>query len=331
MSIKWRIMGFVLTAWTLAAALGGMLGWSGVWGTGSAFVDYLIPFPTTGGMLHVMTLVPAAGLVGLRSAGAEPFSALARPLLLGLVLAGVLLMLNMNDILLALNSDVPMPRGAHLLQANPLGLFALTDGVIAQLWLSRREDVPRSFGAWVAAGIALLAPAAIVGSIAHEQSPTAKYRLLLGASREGESRGDEIVTLYSTMGFAPAELAAEMRTNLSLAMPPEMHETAEDQAVYFFDSLQSARTMDLGAARATWCRYEDGTPSRWHSGSADCFSDHETFAERLERAWRDTDPSLPVDSRQAAARRDACKGVSIAESASFSAVTAQRMCSALSH
>jgi hypothetical protein len=108
-----------------------------------------------------------------------------------------------------------------------------------------------------------------------------------------------------------------------------MHETAEDQAVYFFDSLQSARTMDLGAARATWCRYEDGTPSRWHSGSADCFSDHETFAERLERAWRDTDPSLPVDSRQAAARQDACKGVSIAESASFSAVTAQRMCSAL--
>jgi hypothetical protein len=329
MSIKWRIMGFVLTAWTLAAALGGMLGWRGVWGTGSAFVDYLIPFPTTGGMLHVMTLVPAASLVGLRSAGAEPLSALARPLLLGLVLAGVLLMFNMNDILLALNSDVPMPRGAHLLQANPLGLFALTDGVIAQLWLSRREDVPRSFGAWVAAGIAVLAPAAIIGSIVHERSPTAKYRLLLGASREGESRGDEIVTLYSTMGFAPAELAAEMRTNLSLALPPEMHETAEDQAVYFFDSLQSARTMDLGAARATWCRYEDGTPSRWHNGSADCFSDHETFAERLERAWHATDPTLPVDSRQNAARQAACDGVSIAESASFSAVTAQRMCSAL--
>jgi len=45
--------------------------------TDDAFVDYLIPFPTTGGMLHVMTLVPAAGLVSLRSTGVEPFSTLA--------------------------------------------------------------------------------------------------------------------------------------------------------------------------------------------------------------------------------------------------------------
>jgi hypothetical protein len=328
MNPKWRSMGFVLTAWMLAAALGGMLGWRGVWGTGSAFVDYLIPFPTTGGMLHVMTLVPAAGLVSLRSTGVEPFSTLARPLLLGLALAGVVLMLDLNDILLALNSDVPMPRGAHLLQANPLGLFALTDGVLAQFWLSRRDDVPRSSGAWVAAGIALLAPSALVVSIAQKQAPTAKYRLLLGAAREGESRGDEIVTIYSTMGFAPAELTAEMGTNLSLAMPPERHETAEDQAIYFFDSLQSARALDLGAARVTWCRYEDGTPSRWHNGKADCFSEHETFADRLQRAWQATDPSMPMESRQSAARQAACEGVTLADDASFSAIASQRMCSA---
>lgn len=50
---KQRFLVWTLIAWPLPALIAGALGWEGVWGSGSALVDYLIPIPVAGGSLHV--------------------------------------------------------------------------------------------------------------------------------------------------------------------------------------------------------------------------------------------------------------------------------------
>jgi hypothetical protein len=325
--MKLRIASFLLVAWAVPPGIALALGWNGIWGSGSAFWDYLIPFPTTGGFLHLPGIASCAGLIALRRNGREPFATLARPLSIGIALAGAVLMLDLADLHLAATTDV---ASYHVLSPNPLGLFLLSDGVLTQLWMPRRERSGTSAG-WLVAGlITALAPACLVGAAAFRHVPSAQHPLLRGTSWQGPSRGDEIVTLYSAMGFVPAALEAEFRADpMRLALPPEQHENAEDQAIYFFDSLAAARSMQLAAARATWCRYEDGTRSRWIDGQGDCFADHASFSERWEQGWADTDPGLSPDVRSFVARRLACADVVIAPDAEFSAVASQRRCSEL--
>ena len=324
--MKRRLFSFLLVAWTLPAALAGALGWSSIWGSGSAFWDYLILFPTTGGMLHLPSIAVCAALIALRQDGEEPFAALARPLAIGIGLAGVALSLDLSDLHLAATTDV---TSYHLFSENPLGLFLLSDGVLTQLWLPWRERAPS--GGWLVAGLfAALAPACLVGFVAYREAPSAHESLLRGTSWEGPARGDEIVTVYSAMGFVAAELEAEMGVDpMRFAFPPDQHVNAEDQAIHFFDSLAAAREMRVDAARMTWCRYEDGTPSRWIDGRGDCFSDHLSFSERWEQLRESTDPELSPDVRSFVARRTACANVVLVPDAAFSAVAAQGRCAEL--
>jgi len=48
-----RIVVFGILAWMAPPLVAGALGWRGVWGSGSALVDYMIPVPVAGGVLHV--------------------------------------------------------------------------------------------------------------------------------------------------------------------------------------------------------------------------------------------------------------------------------------
>ncbi|ANO52315.1 hypothetical protein BA177_14985 [Woeseia oceani] len=53
----------LILAWITPAAIAGAKGWSGIWGTGSAFAEYLIPVPVAGGVFHVPSFVIAAGVI----------------------------------------------------------------------------------------------------------------------------------------------------------------------------------------------------------------------------------------------------------------------------
>jgi hypothetical protein len=59
---KTAIGTWLVFAWVLPAAIAGALGWSGIWGSTSAFTDYLLPLPVAGGFLHSL---PLGGIVGL--------------------------------------------------------------------------------------------------------------------------------------------------------------------------------------------------------------------------------------------------------------------------
>jgi hypothetical protein len=290
-----------------------MLGWSGIWGSGSAFVDYVIPFPTTGGALHVPSVLACALLIAARRNGTEPFAGLARPLLAGLALAGALFLF-----------ELPSLR----ITGNPLGLFFLGDGLLAQLWLPHPAATSRP-ARWLAGTLALLAPPLLAAMTLAQMAPSTRNTLLPGMGRQGPERGDEIVTLYSSLGFDPAVLQSMLTKDVSLALPPEQHIDAEDQAVVFFDDLEAARGLRLEQARATWCRYEDGTPSRWAWGNVDCFSGHVSFSERLQQLRAATDPGLSPAERDLAALRRACEGVVLLPDAASTSIAAQRRCAAL--
>ncbi len=58
-----RIIDFGLLAGALNALAADALGWRGVWGSGPALVDYLIPITVAGGALHVPSFVVMLVLV----------------------------------------------------------------------------------------------------------------------------------------------------------------------------------------------------------------------------------------------------------------------------
>jgi hypothetical protein len=312
--MKIRLFGFVLMTWFASATIAGLLGWSGIWGSGSAFVDYLIPFPTTGGALHVPSIVGCVLLIAARRNGTEPFAGLARPLLVGVALAGALLLFEFPSLQVT---------------GNPLGLFFLSDGLLAQVWLGSHAAGASRPTRWIAATLALLAPPLLAAMALVQMSPSTRDTLLPGMSRQGPERGDEIVTIYSSLGFDPEVLKAKLTEDGSLALPPEQHIDAEDQAVQFFDNLEDARALRLEKARATWCRYEDGTPSRWAWGSVDCFASHVSFSERLQRLRAATDPGLTPAERDLAALRQACLGLVLLPDAASTSIAAQRRCASL--
>lgn len=87
-----------------------------------------------------------------------------------------------------------------------------------------------------------------------------------------------------------------------------MNLNTEDIAIYFYDSLASAQAQNKSGANYTVCLYQDGTATMWNPGSFDCFSNHESFSERLDKASSTQNTSLPQDVRLWLARRDACVG-----------------------
>ena len=50
-------------AWVTPAIIAEILGWRGIWGSGSAFGDALIPIPVAGGCLHVVSFCLSAAIV----------------------------------------------------------------------------------------------------------------------------------------------------------------------------------------------------------------------------------------------------------------------------
>ncbi|MGZ9030963.1 MAG: hypothetical protein ACXW2G_06295 [Burkholderiaceae bacterium] len=87
-----------------------------------------------------------------------------------------------------------------------------------------------------------------------------------------------------------------------------MNMGAEDIAIHFYDSLASAQAQNRSGANNTVCLYQDGTATLWNPGSFDCFSNHESFSERLEKAFSVQNNALPHEVRLWLARRDACVG-----------------------
>lgn len=249
--LRWLL--WCVLAWVVPAVVAGALGWQGIWGSGSAGVDYLIPIPVAGGVLHV----PSYGLMAVAVARLPHWSARGlqrwRALALALGIAGALM-------------SVEGP-GLRLTQ-NPVGLFLLSDGLLATLALAAAPQRPR-LQVDLPSLVLLLAPVALLAAVAWNLSPRSR-EFNVGAMRQGP--GDREVTVYVQTRLRPD--SAEFRSR-ALAWAMARHHPAQwhgidRTAVYFSRELDAAARADAGRVFATLCQTADGRAPRWLPGPGDC-------------------------------------------------------------
>ncbi|MBK7473659.1 MAG: hypothetical protein IPI73_26500 [Betaproteobacteria bacterium] len=135
-----RLFLWILIAWPLPALVAGALGWSSIWGSGSALGDYLIPIPVAAGALHVPSFVLCGLVVWIMPSLGARAAGLLRALLIGAALAGLLWLLKLDDILLAWQTHSTLSGSPW--QQNPLGLFVLSDALIALLFTAGASAGP---------------------------------------------------------------------------------------------------------------------------------------------------------------------------------------------
>lgn len=305
---KIRLVLWLVIGWTVPALIAGALGWKGIWGSGSALTEFLIPLPVAGGVLHVPSFLLATALVYLLPDVSPAAASRLRALLFGLFLAGLLWLLNLDDIVLALKDSQPLPY--RLWDANPLGLFVASDALLALFFTMATPQRPwLRLEGWTLLLIAL--PLALPLQMAMPR-PSSDQPFEARMSRRGHSHGDEELMVFTRLDPAAADFrqrAEAWAGALASMAHPRYHVTAEDVALRFTRSREAAQHMDSSRAEATLCLYEDGTPSRWLPGSGDCFSGHKSFGERLSEAYAQRPPGEPQELRAYFAARHLCDEV----------------------
>lgn len=302
---KTRLLLWILIAWPLPALIAGALGWTGVWGSGSAVADYLIPVPVAGGVLHVPSFVVAGVIMLLFPDFSPAAAARMRALLIGAVLAGGLWLLNLHDLWLAQQTGEKF--SGRLWQENPLGLFLLSDAALALLFTAGAEQRPR-LRLDILSLVLLLLPSALPLSMAKPRA-SADPPFKAGMSQHGEMRGDESLMVFTRLDANAADfrMQAEAWADQPAAMAhPRFHVSAEDMAVMFTRNREAARRINRDQVVATLCLYEDGAPPRWLQGAGDCFSGHQGFSERLARAAGARPQDEPAELRAYLAARELC-------------------------
>ncbi|MCW5576451.1 MAG: hypothetical protein KIT13_10195 [Burkholderiales bacterium] len=302
---KIRTLSWWLIAWTLPAVIAAALGWRGVWGGGSAFTDYLIPIPVAGGALHVPSFLVATVAVMLLPTLGAAGAVRVRALLIGMALAGVLYLLNLQPILAALKTGAAWPS---LWEANPLGLFLLSDALLALLFTAA---VPRP---WLrvdlAALVLVLLPVALPLSMALPRvGALAEVKFTAGPGQHGDARGDEMLMVHTT--FDPAAPDFRRHAEAWALQPqsmvhPRFHVSAETMALLFTRDAEAGRRSGRDKAEATLCLYEDDTPPRWLPGAGDCFSGHENFSGQVARAAAARPAEEPAELRSHLAAVELC-------------------------
>ena len=166
---------------------------------------------------------------------------------------------------------------------------------------------PEGTKEWAVSLMAALAIPVAYGMVSLKADPRQRNPFVYAGTRAAQERGDEMVFYYSKL---PLESDAFRRAASAVLdqHDPRMNMNAEDIAIHFHDSLASAQAQNKSGAKLTVCLYQDGTATTWNPGSFDCFSNHESFSERLQKAFGMQSTALPQDVRLWLARRDACVG-----------------------
>jgi hypothetical protein len=285
-----------------------MIGWKGIWGGGSAFSDLIVPAPITGGIFRVPTFVLALFVIRAYPQSSSVLAGILRAAMLAAALVGLAQLVDLERVYLSQTTDL-MLRGIPW-ERSIFGLSLMTDA-LWMLVLTHRRALVRT--PWLAAvAIVILPPALYVyGSI--QGNDRLREPFLHGHVRALPDRGDAARYAFTRMSSADptfrdaaAAYADEFR--------PEKNPNVEDLAIYFTDSLHTARSpRGSETPLATLCLYEDGTPDRWQEGEADCFTRHTTFSERRTDLAGKAPEQVPGDVWELAVETALCKNVEIPE------------------
>lgn len=149
-----RLVLWAIAMWVTPALVGGLLGWPGIWGGGTAFGDLILPAPITGGIVHVPSFVLAILLVCVYPRMAPTAATVVRAALVGAALIGLAHLVDLDRIALSFSSDHPL-RGIPW-QQDYLGLCLMTDALWTLPWTVSRP--PLRTHAVTAVAIAILLP-----------------------------------------------------------------------------------------------------------------------------------------------------------------------------
>jgi hypothetical protein len=286
-----RFLGFMLALWVTPPVVAGILGWAGIWGSGSAFTDYLIPIPVAGGALHVPTFLMAIVAVRLYGELGERVAVVVRAAFVGFALLGLALLIDVERLFLGITTDLSLTRIPW--QENPLGLFILSDSLWTFASMVRVPPLGIRLGRSLV--VALVVPslylATAVTSNEHLADPFVR-----GQSRPASGRGDEIRWIYVRLPVSDPTFESAALAWIE-PLRPERSVNVEDVAFYFTDSLDTATGVGALPAARTLCVYEDGTPDRWQPGQADCFGGHESFSDRVATLQATIPHDIPQDVR----------------------------------
>lgn len=327
--IRWTIFAFwVVLAWVAPAAAASAMGWSSVWGSGSTFVALLIPIPVADGVLHVPSFVLVSAAL-LTQPWARSIAGLARGILLGGALAGLVMLVDVTELYAAATSDAMLRQVPW--QQNPLALCVLTDCVIAQFFIGSfggRGPITRR--EWCASLVIAVAMPVFCAAAWVQTDSRMRQPLTLVGTQPGPERANDSYIFHSRLPM-DSDALREAGEKAAQDRDPRRSLYSEEVALLFFDSLEAARSMRLDAAKRTLCIYEDGTPMAWHMGRADCFTQHESFSDRVSKAFEARDRSLPVDVSAFLARRDACvdRNALVAEAGAHGGNDEKRTCESL--
>ena len=270
-------------AWVAPAMIAELLGWKGIWGAGSAFLDALIPVPVAGGVLHLPSFVIAAFTILSEKRLLHPLKNLI-PLIAACVFVGMLSFQIDFDRLLAYFFTDYRPSGSPLrLDSNLLFLFITSDAFWVFFYTAIVKGRRPPSRLWT---VLIIVPFCVVGLV------SLKYKLSgpkfkIGGTFPGDQRGQEIRLVYTSSGYNEKVLLDWFDSKGYLSRPWANPNT-EHSAVYFTTSMQAIKwgKRDLitpDTTVATICLYEQDKSMQLHKGMVDCFSGKETTAQKLER------------------------------------------------
>jgi hypothetical protein len=298
----------LVLAWITPALVAGMLGWTGIWGTGSALVEYLLPVPVAGGFLHLPSFVAAAGLVLAERRLSESLARSVPAIAAGVLVAALCLALDTERVHAFLFSD-HTPRSLVVFELNALHLFIASDAFwVCFYYLTGGRRSP----AWQWGAVALVPVAALAFSTAPRIAGTPVFEL--GGIRQGPSRGDQLHMVYASSPFQE-DVFRDWLASRDYFGPPWTSPNSEHVAIVFTDSLEATKRLryeDLPTiAVGTFCLFEEDRSIHAYAGYHDCFADRQTVEERLADLRRQEPSGLGDDIDRWYAYLRLCDGVEL--------------------
>lgn len=249
---------FLFAAWVTPAVIAGSLGWSGIWGVGSAFGDYLIPVPVAGGALHVPSFIVLCVIVFAVRRDSSTTRSLLPALAFAVAAAALAAMLDFDRLNSWLFTDYQLHGSPFRFEKNPLLLFITTDagwtGVYALV--SGRSSPARAWTLVPLAAIAVI----VVSALAYSAGGP-KFKA--GGAVPVQGRGNEMRMVYTSSAYDEDAFLAWLAGGPMVA--PWESPNSEHVALVFTNSLQMLKWGDYSQIDdkhtvATVCLYGRTVP-----------------------------------------------------------------------
>ncbi|WP_405240584.1 hypothetical protein [Lentisalinibacter orientalis] len=283
---------FLVLMWVTPAIIAGALGWTGIWGTNSAFLDYLIPSTVTGGFLHLPSF--AVGVLAvryLRNSNEGSRSRWVGAIAATVMLSALVLQIDFRELNLWLYTDYE-PHGFPIdFEGTAVFLFVASDAFWVLIYAIARGAAP----SLAQSALAPIIPVAVIAfNVLGYQSQGVEpgHVFHYGYSMRGEQQGQDQAWVYTPTAYDEA-LFRKWLEESEQVRAPWNSPTAQHLAVYFVDSMDSIKRLgrdDTEHVVATLCLYEEDRSVVAHEGMADCFSTRPTLVQRVVQL-RDQNPT----------------------------------------